>query len=164
VVEDWIRNVEIRGDLLRVERTERAVDVSRARGLALTLWFVGIAAVGQACAAVPAEECGRKPSHAEERGCHVELARSSTAELGGVERELAGQVEQWDQEAEYKQRTRSLLLASFERFKSFRDAQCEAEASLAAGGNAARDLRLSCVTRLNRRRIAELRAVGLDLR
>lgn len=140
------------------------MDVSRTRSLAVMLWFVGIAAVSQACAAVPAEECGRKPSHAEERACYVELARSTAAELDRVERELARQVEQWDQDAEYQQRTRSLLLASFERFKSFRDAQCEAEASLAAGGNGAGDLRLSCVARLNRGRIAELRAVALDLR
>jgi len=131
--------------------------------LVLLLSFACIAAVVQACAAVPAEECGRKPSHVEERACYLELARSSGAELDRVQRELAGQVERWDQEADDRQRTKSLLLASFERFKAFRAAQCEAEASLAAGGNGAGDMRLSCVARLNRSRITGLRAVGLSL-
>lgn len=128
------------------------------------LGLVGIAAVSQACAAAPSDACGHKSSHAEERACYTELARSSGAELDRVEREIVGQVERWDQEAGDQQRTKSLLLASYERFKAFRTAQCEVEASLAAGGNGADDMRLSCVARLNRSRITELRAVGQDLR
>lgn len=132
--------------------------------LVLLFCFAGVAAVAQACAAAPAEACGRKRSHAEERSCYAELARSSGAELDRAERALVRQVERWDEEAGYRQRTKSLLLASFDRFRAFRAAQCEAEASLAAGGNGAGDMRLSCMARLNRSRITELRATGLGLR
>ena len=109
------------------------------------------------------QECERAPDHAHERVCWEQLARTTTADVARTEQQLLRRLERWDQDPPYRQRARTLLLASFRQFASYRAAECDAEASVAAGGNAAGDLRLSCVVRLNRARVADLRSVGTGL-
>lgn len=127
----------------------------------MVLWPTSQSA--EARAAVPlvaAGECTGLADHATERACWEALARTTTAEVAGTQRTVLSQLDRWDQGQDYRRRTRALLLASFRQFASFRAAQCEAEASLAAGGNGAGDVRLSCEVRLNRGRVAELQSVG----
>lgn len=138
---------------------------SRSILAAVVLPWLAVQPVEARATGAPAlgQECSARSDHAGRRACWEELARSSADQLARAERQLLSRLEGWRQEPESRRRTRALLLASFERFASYRAAQCEAEASLAAGGNGAGDMRLSCVARLNRGRVAELRSVGSGL-
>jgi hypothetical protein len=62
-----------------------------------------------------------------------------------------------DDEVEVKNRILKNFDAATEQFKRYRTAQCEFEASSAAGGNGADDIRLQCEVRLNRERVARLK-------
>jgi uncharacterized protein YecT (DUF1311 family) len=114
-----------------------------------------------AALAVPASastNCGSERSQVGYRECLKIKASQSSVELEQALALLARRIDSWDEELEYRQRARAHLQLSFGRFQRFRDSQCELEASLAAGGNGAGDMRLHCEADLNKQYAKSLRS------
>ena len=88
-------------------------------------------------------------SHGEQRQCLERIAAESRVKLEHARALLIKRIQTWDEEASYRQRTLTLLNQSYDRFKNYRNFQCEYEASTAAGGNGAGDMRLQCQIDLN---------------
>jgi uncharacterized protein YecT (DUF1311 family) len=99
--------------------------------------------------AYAASNCGTEKSHAGYRACLEGKASESRIKLEQALTLLAKRIDNWDEELDYRQRARAHLQQSFELFQRFRESQCEFEASLAAGGNGAGDMRLHCEADLN---------------
>lgn len=92
-----------------------------------------------------APDCGgRSSSHASERACWIKAAEKSDLLVRSAQESLRKRIKSWDQNAEYMERTLVLFDESTKRFSRYRQSQCEFEASAAAGGNGAGDMRLSC--------------------
>jgi uncharacterized protein YecT (DUF1311 family) len=92
-----------------------------------------------------ASNCYMQPSHAEARDCLTLKRQESEATLRKAESAAL--------------KPHELQLAS-RKFAAYRHAQCEWQAALADGGNAASDRRLLCEIELNERRAAELKGTG----
>lgn len=93
--------------------------------------------------AVP--NCGGKASsHADERACWIKAAEKSNARVHSAEESLRKRIKSWDEDANCVETTLALFDESTRRFSRHRQSQCEFEASIAAGGNGAGDMRLSC--------------------
>jgi hypothetical protein len=103
-------------------------------------------------------ECNwdEKMSHAEYRECLQSSADKTEREVAASQTALQGRIEHWDQEANYKQGALKSLKDSGLRFSEFKAAQCSFEASAAAEGNGAGDIRLACEDRLNQSYVGEL--------
>lgn len=104
------------------------------------------------------EQCFNLPSHAEARACLEVRERASAGTLGRAEEAFLLALSNWDQEPNFKARARSNFKASAASFSRYRSAQCELQASLAAGGNAAGDRRLLCAIELNEQRATQLQS------
>lgn len=102
------------------------------------------------------EECAKAYSHVEQRHCLEVLAQKAETEVKNSQAQVLKRIENWDEDKNYKQESRKLLRESLARFKAFKRSQCELEASSAAGGNGAGDMRLDCQIRLDREYAAEL--------
>lgn len=89
-------------------------------------------------------------SHAEYRMCLDQASKRSIAEIGAAEAQLRQRIADSDDESEYKQTSLSLLQTSASEFRRYRSSQCDFEASTAAGGNGAGDIRLECQVELDR--------------
>lgn len=87
---------------------------------------------------------GISSSHADERACWQKAAEESSALVRAAQDDLRKRIESWDEDADYRERTLVLFNESTQQFDRYRKAQCEFEASSAAGGNGAGDMRLSC--------------------
>ena len=95
--------------------------------------------------ALAAPDCGgRASSHASERACWIKAVEKSNALVHSAQESLRKRIKSWDEDAEYIERTLVLFDESTKRFSRYRQSQCEFEASSAAGGNGAGDMRLSC--------------------
>jgi hypothetical protein len=84
------------------------------------------------------------------RACWEALATKTAAEVSAAENDARQRISDWDEDVEYKTRSLGLLQAMTEQFQKYRVARCELEASAAAAGNGAGDMRLACEVRLNR--------------
>lgn len=102
--------------------------------------------------------CGREKDHVSYRECLEKKASHSRVELEHALALLAKRIDTWDEELEYRQRARAHLKQSFGLFQRFRESQCGFEASLAAGGNGAGDMRLHCEANLNNQFAKSLRS------
>jgi hypothetical protein len=100
-------------------------------------------------AALSAPACGDAPDHASERACWVKAARNSNARVHAAQELQRQRIERSDLEVASKSRALALFNAAATTFARYRQAQCEYEASAAAGGNGAGDMRLSCQVALN---------------
>mgnify|MGYP003945700773 CR=1 FL=1 len=109
-------------------------------------------------AALCAQPCGDAPDHASERACWIKAAKDSDARVH-MEQELQRQrIDQWDQDRPYRARTLALFNEAADKFAHLRHAQCDYEASAAAGGNGAGDMRLSCQGALDNAYLKSLRS------
>lgn len=97
-------------------------------------------------------------SHAEIRACLDRLTASVEAELQRMEARLASRIALWDAEPPDVRRALQLLDVDRKAYRAYRAARCELQASAAAGGNGAGDLRAMCMIEQDRVRIALLRA------
>ncbi|WP_161780281.1 lysozyme inhibitor LprI family protein [Ferriphaselus sp. R-1] len=88
-------------------------------------------------------------SHSEYRQCLVAEAQWSVAKLDQAEKTLQLRISTAGEEESFTRRAIELLDASMDSFRKFRVSFCEFEASTAAGGSAAGDLRLRCEIKLN---------------
>lgn len=103
----------------------------------------GLFSLGGCVSAAP--NCGgRSSSHADERACWIKAAEKSNALVHTAQESLRQRIKNWDEEADYIKRTLSLFDESTKQFNRYRQSQCEFEASTAAGGNSADDMRLNC--------------------
>jgi hypothetical protein len=120
------------------------------------LWFAPLVLFfSVACGA---DDCGAgDASHSEQRDCWQHLAASTAAEVTAAQATMKKRIEQYDDEAQVKSKILKHFLESAEQFRRYRASQCEFEASSAAGGNGAGDLRLQCQVRLNRTYVARLK-------
>lgn len=110
------------------------------------------------------DQCYKLQSHADVRVCLETQSNESAAGVAQAEDDFRSALARWDQELEYRARTRSNFDAAVLSFKSYREAQCEFQASLAAGGNAAGDQRLLCNIQLNGQRMAQVKAAAHALK
>ena len=123
-----------------------------------------LAVSATAAAAASGPECGQAGSHAEERTCYEKAFQASLAELRQAEGKFLESLQAWDVEPNYKQNTKAKFLVASKQFAAFRAVQCEVAASLAAGGNGAGDLRLSCLVEVTRGQIAAIQAWSASLK
>lgn len=119
-----------------------------------------ILCVGDARAA---GECvGQAMGHADQRECWSQLASSTAGQVAAAQKNVTARIERLDEEQPIKDRVLQKFAEAEREFEEYRMAQCEFEASTAAGGNGAGDLRLQCEVRLNRAYAARLKQpVGL---
>jgi len=110
------------------------------------------------------DQCFNLASHAEARACLDAHAKESALAVTNAENSLRSTLSNWDQEQQYKTRSISKLDTSATQFQRYRKAQCDLQASLAAGGNAAGDRRLLCHIALDEKRVAELQAAKESLK
>ena len=87
---------------------------------------------------------GRSSTHASERACWIKAEKKSKALVHSAQESLRKRIKSWDEDAESIERTLVLFDESTKKFSRYRHSQCEFEASTAAGGNGAGDMRLSC--------------------
>ncbi|WP_081897415.1 lysozyme inhibitor LprI family protein [Massilia sp. BSC265] len=102
--------------------------------------------------------CGREKDHVDYRECLERKASQSRVELEQALALLGKRIDSWDEEFVYRRRAHAHLQQSFELFQRFRESHCQFEASLAAGGNAAGDMRLHCEAELNNQYATSLRS------
>lgn len=104
-----------------------------------------------------ADDCAGVPSHSEQRACLEKLAATTAADVVLVQSDVSKRITHLDDEAEVKNNMLRHFRSATEQFHRYCTAQCEFEASAAAGGNGAGDLRLLCEVRLNREYVARLK-------
>lgn len=83
--------------------------------------------------------------------------------LVNTEARTSNKIAAWDEDVEYRNRSRKALSASNLAFRKYRASQCDYAKSLAAGGNGATDMRLSCAIELTEIRIKQLDAYATGL-
>jgi uncharacterized protein YecT (DUF1311 family) len=106
--------------------------------------------------------CSKAEGHASQRECLEKRAERSSAQLEIAEQKIRQRFERWDANSEYRQRASQLFDEAEKQFGHSREAQCEFESSLSAGGNSASDRRLMCQIEMNERRIVDLGRIGSD--
>lgn len=109
-------------------------------------------------ATLAAQICGDAPDHASERACWIKAVKDSSARVHAAQELQRRRIEQWDQDPPYRARTLALFNAAADGFARFRQTQCEYEASVAAGGNGAGDMRLRCRIALDNAYIKSIQA------
>lgn len=100
--------------------------------------------------------CADASSHVEQRSCLEALYQKTDASLIQVEKSYIEKLANWDGEQHYRLRSRKAFKDSISAFRAYRSSQCEYFWSLAAGGNGATDMRLSCAIELTESRIKQL--------
>ena len=120
-----------------------------------------LATVGMAHAT--ADRCSEATSHVEQRSCLQAQFNEAEKRLAQAERAVIAKIAVWDEDLEYRLESKKALAASNSAFRKYRTNQCEYAWSLAAGGNGATDMRLSCAIELTESRIKLLEESSVDL-
>jgi uncharacterized protein YecT (DUF1311 family) len=110
-----------------------------------------------------ADRCSGASPHAEQRGCLESMFRETEERLVQAEKSTVAKITVWDEDLDYRTKSRKALSASNLAFRKYRASQCEFAWSLAAGGNGATDMRLSCAIELTEGRIRQLDAYAAGL-
>ena len=100
--------------------------------------------------------CQSAPDHALQRQCMSRVVEETMKEVAIAEQRVRQAIAKWDEDREWKGRSLGLFEKAIRSFREFQSSSCDAEASAAAGGNAAGDLRLGCEYRLAVLRLREL--------
>lgn len=103
-------------------------------------------------------------AHADARRCLISEASKSDDRLERAERNLRQALSRWQEDAGYKQYSLAAQEVASAEFLRARSAQCELQATLAAGGNGANDRRLLCRVELNERRVTDIQAIAVSLK
>jgi len=102
--------------------------------------------------------------HADARSCLIAEAAKSDSRLQGAERDLRQAVKNWQEDESYKRTALAAQMRAHAEFLRARSAQCEFQATLAAGGNGADDRRLLCWIELNDRRVSAVQSIAASIR
>ncbi len=94
------------------------------------------------------DKCASAVDHVTMRKCLEDAATFANNDLKKVETKLIASLESWDQDQNWKDEAITRLKDASTAFRSYQKNQCDFEASTAAGGNAAGDLRAECIYRL----------------
>lgn len=134
------------------------------KAAAFLFMVLQIAAIEAAHAQV--DQCSKASSHVEERSCLESLFNETDKRLAQAETKAVAKIAEWDEEPEYRSKSRKALMGSNLAFRKYRPSQCGYAWSLAAGGNGATDMRLSCAIELteDRVRLLELSSSSLKKR
>jgi uncharacterized protein YecT (DUF1311 family) len=126
--------------------------------------FFLLVAAGAANAS--SDRCSEASSHVEQRSCLESLFKETEKRLAQAEDGTVAKIAAWDEEPEYRSKSRNALLASNVAFQKYRTSQCGYSWSLAAGGNGATDMKLACAIELteNRIKLLEVSSSGLKNR
>lgn len=108
---------------------------------------------------VRAEDCGKYADHVGYRECLERTAKHSEAKLVRAEKQLRQRIMLWDAESSNLQRTLRHFDQDLAAYRRYRESHCEFKASLAAGGNGASGMRLSCRIELDGQRLVMLREI-----
>lgn len=100
--------------------------------------------------------CAGEDSHAAMRACLEKRATESDDALISAEETLLKNISKRQEDVNYIQAMKAAVQLSRQSYKDYRDKQCEMYASMAAGGNAAGDLRFACAIVLNNMQIEQL--------
>lgn len=112
----------------------------------------------------PAEDCFSVGSQADARECLTKRFGISEAELKKSENAVLRLIKAWDESPSARDRSTKTFKASSIQFRHYRTAQCEMQASFAAGGTGTGHRRLLCAIDLNERRLADLQTTNLPSR
>lgn len=99
------------------------------------------------------DKCASAVDHVSMRKCLEDAATRVNNELTKTENRLIASLESWDQDQNWKDKAIVGFKDASAAFRSFQKKQCDFEASTAAGGNAAGDLRLECIYRMAKDRV-----------
>jgi len=117
------------------------------------LFFVALQILNVQAAHAQADQCSKASTHVEERKCLEALASEADNRLAQAEKNAIGMIAEWDEEPAYRSQAKKALEASNLAFRKYRTSQCGFAWSLAAGGNGATDMRLSCAIELTENRV-----------
>ena len=92
--------------------------------------------------------CDMPMDHVEQRKCSEHLFNELSHKVISAQQSLRNKITTWDQEPEFKAAALANLDKAVHAFQTYQSEQCEFDASVAAGGNAANDLRIECKIRL----------------
>ncbi|MFI4940273.1 MAG: lysozyme inhibitor LprI family protein [Burkholderiales bacterium] len=95
-------------------------------------------------------------AHAEYRACLEAASKGSFAKIEAAEAWLRKRIADSDDKSEFKKSSLTLLQESASAYRQYRSSQCNFEASTAAGGNGAGDLRLICQGELDKNYLVRL--------
>jgi len=88
--------------------------------------------------------CDDPVDHVEKRHCSENLYNELVQEVVSTQQLIRDKISAWDQEPEYKSASLVFFDQAAKAFQAYQQEQCEFDASEAAGGNGAGDLRLEC--------------------
>jgi hypothetical protein len=88
--------------------------------------------------------CEMPSDHVELRECLERKVDQLSQEVNAAQQIVRDKIAAWDEEPYYKSRSLELFDQATSQFKVYQASQCQFEASAAAGGNGAGDMRLSC--------------------
>ena len=120
--------------------------------LALTLTF-GAAAAWADC------KWATGDSHSDYRACLEREVVQSNAQVDAEVEIARHRISSADEDTPPKQQALEALRVAYDSFKRYRTHQCEYEASTAAGGNSAGDLRALCEIALDKAYIEHMKSV-----
>jgi len=88
--------------------------------------------------------CEVPADHVEQRQCSERQVAQLSRQVQEAQQLIRARISAWDEEPEHKVRSLALFNQSVRQFRTYQADQCEFEASVAAGGNGAGDMRLEC--------------------
>jgi len=104
-------------------------------------------------------DCWKDHSHVEMSACVNEQEKSSDFELLQLESELRFRISSWSEEPRLKEQAAKTFDEGARQFLKYRENECNFIAAVAAGGNAAHDLRSACHFQLNLERVHQLQLI-----
>ncbi len=104
-----------------------------------------------------ASRCAEAADHVTQRECLEQVFKQADADLYQAEKMLRLALTTWKEEKSFKLRTLARFDKAVKSFRLYRHDACEFDASAAAGGNGAGDLRLDCAIRLTNERLEILK-------
>ena len=98
------------------------------------------------------DKCASAVDHFSQRQCLELTALLANNEMMKAENKVLGALQRWDQDHYWRDKALERFKHAATAFRDYREQLCNFEASIAAGGNAAGDLRLECIYRLAKER------------
>jgi len=87
------------------------------------------------------------------RQCLEQVFKQADADLYDAEKKLRQALTKWQEDKPFKERALARFDKAVKSFRLYRYDACEFDASAAAGGNGAGDMRLECAIRLTNERL-----------
>ena len=98
------------------------------------------------------DKCASAVDHVAMRKCLEDAAALAKNELTKTETKLMASLNNWDQDQHWREKAIADFKDATTAFRAYQKKLCDFEASTAAGGNSAGDLRLECIYRLAKER------------